>query len=63
MKFSNFSNCPYDFNKILHSHSTPEGAPVCAMASKLYDWDLRIKAKISPKLPKKRPILEICAIS
>ena len=30
------------------SHSTPKGAPVCTMASKAYDWDLRNIAKISP---------------
>ena len=32
----------------MHSHSTPKGAP--AYASKLYDWDLRKIAKISPKM-------------
>ena len=34
MKISNFKNCPYDFHEILHSHSTPKGAPACAKASK-----------------------------
>ena len=26
-------NCPYDSNEVFHNHSTPEGAPMCAMAS------------------------------
>ena len=40
MKISN-SQKPYDFRKILNSHFTPKGAPVCAKASKSYDWDVR----------------------
>ena len=52
-EISNFSNCPYDFYEILYSHSTPKGAPVCAKASKSYDWDVRNIAKISPKVIKK----------
>ena len=35
-----------------YSHSTPEGAPACAKASKLYDWNVRNIAKISPKMAK-----------
>ena len=31
---------------------------MCAMTSKSYDWDLRNKVKISPKMTKKRPILD-----
>ena len=45
-------NCSYDFHKNSHSHSTPKGAPACAMTSKSYDWDVRNLAKISPKWPK-----------
>ena len=41
IKISHFSNCPYDFNEILHSYSTPKGAPACANASKSYGWDVR----------------------
>ena len=52
--FKFLKNCPYDFHKILHSHFTPKGAPVCAMASKLYDWMWKT-AKISPKMAKKQP--------
>ena len=44
--------CPYDFHKILSSHSTSKGAPVCGMASKSYVWNLRNVAKISPKMTK-----------
>ena len=45
--FKFLKNCPYDFHKILHNHSTPKGAPACAMASKLYDWNVRNIAKNS----------------
>ena len=55
--FKFLKKCPCDFHKILHSHYTPKGAPACAMASKLYDWDLRIIAKISPKMTKKQTFL------
>ena len=51
--FKFLKNCPYDFHKILHSHSTPEGASACAKASKSYGWDVRNIAKISPKMAKK----------
>ena len=51
--FKFLKNCPYDFHEILHSHSTPKGAPACAKASKSYGWDVRNIAKISPKLAKK----------
>ena len=42
----------------MRSHSTPKGAPACAMASKLKDWDLRNIAKISTKMAKNWPILD-----
>ena len=32
-------NCPYDSNEILYSHSTPFYGPMCARASKSYDWN------------------------
>ena len=47
--FKFLKNCPYDFHKILHSHSTPRGAPACAKASKSYHWNVRNIAKISQK--------------
>ena len=47
--FKFLKNCPYDFHKILHSRSTPKGAPVCTKASKSYDWNVRNIAKINPK--------------
>ena len=47
--FKFLKNCPYDFHEILHSQSTPKGAPACAKASKSYGWDVRNIAKISPK--------------
>ena len=56
--FKIFKNCPYDFHEILHSHSTPKGAPTCAMASKSYDWNVRNIAKISPKMAKKQPFFD-----
>ena len=39
--FKFLKNCPYDFHEILHSHSTPKGAPACAKASKSYGLDVR----------------------
>ena len=51
--FEFLKNCPYDFHKILHSHSTLKGAPACAKASQFYHWDVRNMAKISPKMAKK----------
>ena len=36
--FKFLKNCPYDFHEILHSHSTPKGAPACAKPSKSYGW-------------------------
>ena len=50
--FKFLKNCPYDFHEILHSHSTPKGAPACAKPSKSYGWDVRNIAKISPKMAK-----------
>ena len=38
--FKFLKNCAYDFHKILHSHSTPKGAPACSKAK---------MAKNSPK--------------
>ena len=48
--FKFVKKCPYDFHKILHSHSTPKGAPACSKASKSYDWNVKNIAKISPKM-------------
>ena len=56
--FKFLKNCPYDFHEILHSHSTPKGAPACAKASKSYGWDVRNIAKISPKMAKKQPFFD-----
>ena len=47
--FKFLKNCPYVFHKILHSHSTPKGAPARTKASKSYDWNVRKIARISPK--------------
>ena len=46
MKISKFSKTVHT---ILHSHSTPKGAPACSKASKSYCWNVRNIAKISPK--------------
>ena len=40
---------------------TPKGA--CAKASKLYDWDVRNIAKISPKTAKKQPFFDFFRFS
>ena len=61
--FKFLKNCPYDFHEILHSHSTPKGAPVCAKASKSYGLDVRNIAKISPKMAKKQPFLDFFRFS
>ena len=61
--FKFLKNCPYDFHEILHSHSTPEGAPACAKASKSYGWDVRNIAKISPKMAKKQPFFDFFRFS
>ena len=61
--FKFLKNCPYDFHEILHSHSTPKGAPACAKASKLYGWDVRNIAKISPKMAKKQPFFDFFRFS
>ena len=61
--FKFLKNCSYDFYKILHSHSTPKGAPACAMASKLYDCVVRNIAKISPKVAEKQPFFEFFRFS
>ena len=47
--FKFLKNCPYDFHKIFHSHSTPKRALACAKASKSYDWNVRNIAKKWPK--------------
>ena len=57
--FKFLKNCPYDFHEILHSHSTPKGAPACAKASKSYGWDVRNIAKINPKTVKKQPFFNL----
>ena len=61
--FKFLKNCPYDFHEILHSHSTPKGAPVCAKASKSYGLDVRNIAKISPKMAKKQPFFDFFRFS
>ena len=61
--FKFLENCPYDFHEILHSHSTPKGAPACAKASKSYGWDVRNIAKISPKMAKKQPFFDFFRFS
>ena len=61
--FKFLKNCPYDFHEILHSHSTPKGAPACAKASKSYCWDVRNIAKISPKMAKKQPFFDFFRFS
>ena len=61
--FKFLKNCPYDFYKILHSHSTPKGAPACAMASKSYDWVVRNIAKTSPKMAEKQPFFDFFRFS
>ena len=61
--FKFLKNCPYDFHEILHSHSTPKGAPACAKASKSYDWNVRNIAKISPKMAKKQPFFDFFRFS
>ena len=61
--FKFLKNCPYDFYKILHSHSTPKGAPACAMASKSYDWVVRNIAKISPKMAEKQQFFDFFRFS
>ena len=61
--FKFLKNCPYDFHEILHSHSTPKGAPACAKASKSYGLDVRNIAKISPKMAKKRPFFDFFRFS
>ena len=61
--FKFLKNCPYDFHEILHSHSTPKGAPACAKTSKWYGWDVRNIAKISPKMAKKQPFFDFFRFS
>ena len=59
MKISNFSKTVHTIFIKFCSHSTPKGAPACSKASKLYDWNLRNIAKISPKMAKISPKLAI----
>ena len=61
--FKFLKNCPNDFHEILHSHSTPKGAPACAKTSKSYGWDVRNIAKISPKMAKKQPFFDFFRFS
>ena len=61
--FKFLKNCPYDFYKILHSHSTPKWAPACAMASKSYGWHVRNITKFSPKMAKKQPFFDFFRFS
>ena len=60
--FEFLKNCPYDFHEILHSHSTPKGAPACVKASKSYGLDVRNTAKISPKMAKKHPFFDFFSV-
>ena len=59
--FKFLKNCPYDFHKTLHSHSTPKGAPACAMASKSYYWNVR-NSQNSPKNGQKTAIFRLFSI-
>ena len=61
--FKFLKNCPYDFHKILHSHSNPKGAPACSKASKSHDWNVRNIAKINPKLAKKQSFFDFFRFS
>ena len=61
--FKFLKNCRYDFHEILHSHSTPKGAPACAKASKSYGLDVRNIAKISPKMAKKQRFFDFFRFS
>ena len=61
--FKFLKNCHYDFHEILHSHSTPKGAPACAKASKSYGWDVRNIAKISQKMAKKQRFFDFFRFS
>ena len=61
--FKFLKNCPYDFHELLHSHSTPKGAPACAKASKWYDLDVRNIAKTSPKMAKKQSFFDFFRFS
>ena len=61
--FKFLKNCPYVFHKILHSHFTPKRGPACAKASKLYGWDVRNIAKISPKMAKKQRFFDFFRFS
>ena len=40
------------FERIVYNLPTPCSGSMCAMTSKLYDWDMRNLAKVSPKLTK-----------
>ena len=61
--FKFLKNCRKDFHEILHSHSTPKGAPACAKASKSYGLEVRNIAKISPKMAKKQPFFDFFRFS
>ena len=50
--FKFLKTCPYDFHNNLHSHSKPQGTPVCQKTSRSYGWDVKNIAKISPNWPK-----------
>ena len=49
MKISNFSKTVHTIFIKFCSHSTSKWAPACSKASKLFDWNVRNIAKISPK--------------
>ena len=49
MKVSNFPETLHAIFIKFTSHSTPKGAPACAMTSKLYTWDPRKRAQNDQK--------------
>ena len=54
--FDFLKNCPYDWNEIFYSDSTPYYGPLCAISLNSYGWDVRNIAKFSPKMVKKTVI-------
>ena len=63
MKISNFSKTVHTiFTKFCTVILHPKG-PLRAKASKLYGWDVRNIAKISPKMAKKQPFFDFFRFS
>ena len=56
--FDFLKNCPYDSNEIFYSNSTPYYGPLCAISLNSYGWDVRNKAKFSPKMAKKQSFFD-----